>query len=308
MTAQSASSMRSSLFASTMPTRRSVCAGNSASGIALWSRGPTIATASGPLTRITPMALSPIAVAMAAIVSSARGGSGSAGVFGLARRAAARGPVHALHRQAPAHRIHAMLLVEGERLALECLGVLLILAAERVHLRLKRLHRLHRPHALDGEWVEQHLRHDREQDDRDAVVADVLVRPVHQQQDRYAEPLHRQPAPFSRQRKPTEVDRALDAQGLAPLVLLRSCVERDVALPRLAGRYCRRGPHGNGRAARWSLVAVLGVSHLALGSDHELEPRALRDQCSQIPDAVQGDPIAVDNAAGRGSQVINSID
>src|SRR3989442_2685678 len=96
MTAQSASSTRSPLFASTMPTRRSVCAGNSASGIALWSRGPTIATASGPLTRITPMALSPIAVAMAAIVSSARGGSGSAGVFGLARRACARGSVHEL--------------------------------------------------------------------------------------------------------------------------------------------------------------------------------------------------------------------
>src|SRR5947208_146909 len=99
MTAQSASSARSPLLPSTMPTRRSTCEGNAGSGIALRSRGVTIAIASGPLTRITPTALSPIAVAIAMIVSSARGGSGPAGVFGLARRARARGSIHGLLRQ-----------------------------------------------------------------------------------------------------------------------------------------------------------------------------------------------------------------
>src|SRR5262245_36615026 len=98
MTAQSASSTGSPLFASTIATRRSTCEGNAASGIALRSRGATIAIASGPLTRITPIALSPIAVAIATMVSSARGGSGSAGVFGLSPRAwrARPGSVHEL--------------------------------------------------------------------------------------------------------------------------------------------------------------------------------------------------------------------
>src|SRR5499426_283546 len=94
ITAHSASSASSPLFTSTMATRRSAWEENAANGIALRSRGATIAIASGPLTRITPIALSPIAVAIATIVSSARGGSGSAGVFGLARRARARGSVH----------------------------------------------------------------------------------------------------------------------------------------------------------------------------------------------------------------------
>src|SRR5947208_6533348 len=96
MTAHSASSTRSPLLASTTPTRRSACEGNAASGMALRSRGATIAIASGPLTRITPMALSPIAVATATIVSSGRRGSGPAGVLGLARRACALGSVHEL--------------------------------------------------------------------------------------------------------------------------------------------------------------------------------------------------------------------
>src|SRR5262245_33013397 len=95
MTAQSASSTLSPLFASMIATRRRAREGNAASGIALRSRGATIAIASGPLTRITPIALSPSAVAIATMVSSARGGSGS-GVFGLARRACARGSVHQL--------------------------------------------------------------------------------------------------------------------------------------------------------------------------------------------------------------------
>src|SRR2546425_8705060 len=96
MTAQSASSARSPLLPSTIATRRNACEGNVGSGIALRSRGATIAIASGPLTRITPMALSPIAVATATIVPSARRGSGAAGVFGLARRARARGSIHEL--------------------------------------------------------------------------------------------------------------------------------------------------------------------------------------------------------------------
>src|SRR4030095_9276598 len=96
MTAQSASSTRSPLFGSTTPTRRTACEGNAASGLALRRREPTIAIASGPLTQITPMALSPIAVATATIVSSARSGSGPAGVFGLACSARARGSVHEL--------------------------------------------------------------------------------------------------------------------------------------------------------------------------------------------------------------------
>src|SRR5439155_22952459 len=124
---------------------------------------------------------------------------------------------------------------------------------------------------------------------------------------RHAEPLHRQPAPFSSQGEPAEVDRALEAQGLEPLVLLRSGVERDVAFPRLAGRDRGCRLQGDGRATRWSLVAVLGIGHLTLGGDHQLESRAPRIQSHQIPDAVQCDPLAVDYDAGGGYQIIDSI-
>src|SRR5262252_7497951 len=96
MTTQSAVSTRARLLGSTTPTRRSACGGNEASGAAASSRGATIATESAPLTRMIPIALSPIAVATAAIVSSARGRSGPAGVLGLARRATARRSVHEL--------------------------------------------------------------------------------------------------------------------------------------------------------------------------------------------------------------------
>src|SRR6266850_3483235 len=96
MTAHSAVSTRAPLLGSTMATRRSACDGDAASEGAAPSRGATIATASAPLTRMIPIALSPIAVATATIVSSARGRSGPAGVLGLARRAGARRSVHEL--------------------------------------------------------------------------------------------------------------------------------------------------------------------------------------------------------------------
>src|SRR4030095_12712434 len=97
MTAQRAVSTCSPLLGSTTPTRRSACDGNAPSGSPASSRGATIATASAPLTRMIPTALSPIAVATAAIVSSGRGRSGPAGVLCLARRpAAARRSVHDL--------------------------------------------------------------------------------------------------------------------------------------------------------------------------------------------------------------------
>ena len=95
------------------------------------------------------------------------------------------------HRQAPAHRVHLVFPVELECLLLQPLRVALVLVAERVYLRLQRLHRLHRPHALHGQRVEEHARHHGQQDDREAVVPDVLVDPVHQQQDGHAEPPHR---------------------------------------------------------------------------------------------------------------------
>src|SRR4029453_1320639 len=96
MTKQSAGSTRSPVLGSTTPTRLSACDGNRASGSAASSRGATIAIASAPLTRTIPIALSPLAVATATIVSSARGRSGPAGALGPARRAAARRSVHEL--------------------------------------------------------------------------------------------------------------------------------------------------------------------------------------------------------------------
>src|SRR5439155_1364767 len=53
------------------------------------------------------------------------------------------------HWQAAAHRIDVVLAVQAERLFLQLLRVVLVLSPQRVDLRLKRLHRLHRPHALD---------------------------------------------------------------------------------------------------------------------------------------------------------------
>src|SRR5499425_3150999 len=115
MTAHSAVSTRSALLGSTTPTRRSACDGNAPSGSAVSSRGATMATASAPLTRIIPIALSPIAVATATIVSSARGRSGPAGVLGLSRRAAARGSVHELLLQDLEHVGHRPVQDEARR-------------------------------------------------------------------------------------------------------------------------------------------------------------------------------------------------
>src|SRR5438034_2059728 len=68
------------------------------------------------------------------------------------------------HRQAAAGGIDLVLSIEVERLPLKTLRIALVLAPERVDLRLERLHRSHRPHALHRERVEEHLRDDGEQD------------------------------------------------------------------------------------------------------------------------------------------------
>ena len=62
---------------------------------------------------------------------------------------------------------------------------------------------------------------DRQQDDRDAVVADVGVKdPVDHRHDGDAEPLHRQPAVRLWQRESPEVDRLLEP---GPTALSRAC-------------------------------------------------------------------------------------
>ena len=212
------------------------------------------------------------------------------------------------HRQTPAHRVYLVRAIQLHRLLLQTLRIALVLVSERIDLRLQRLHRLHRAHALDRQRVEQDLRHDGEQDDGDAVVADVSIDPVQQQQDRHAEPFHRQAAVLPGHREPAEVDRFLQAERLQPLVFLRSCIEGDGAFPRLPGRDRGRGPHGDRRATHGRLVAVLRLGDLAFARDHELEPRALRDQRRQIPHAAQGDPFTVRHVFARRTEVLDALD
>src|SRR5262245_5027492 len=96
------------------------------------------------------------------------------------------------HRQASAQRVNPMLAVELHRFALHSLGVAFMLGAQRIDLRLERLHRLHRPHALEREREEDDLREHGEEDDRHAIVMRVTVKPSQKPQDRNGNPLHRE--------------------------------------------------------------------------------------------------------------------
>ena len=83
------------------------------------------------------------------------------------------------HREAPAERVHLVLLVELHRRDVELLAVGPVLQLQLLDLGLELPHLVHRPHRLRGEREEQHLHEHREQDDREAPVVDDVLEPAH---------------------------------------------------------------------------------------------------------------------------------
>ena len=104
-------------------------------------------------------------------------------------------------REATAQGVHPRLLVQLHRLFLDLGLVALELLLQLLDLRLDRLHRLHRLDLLHAEGEQDHLDHDGEDDDRQAVVADQVVDLREDPSDRVQEPLedaqceHQAPAP-----------------------------------------------------------------------------------------------------------------
>ena len=200
------------------------------------------------------------------------------------------------HRQASAHGVDLVLAVELHRLLLQARRVALVLVPERIDLRLERLHRLHRAHALHRQRVEQDLRDDGEEDDREPVIADVAIDPLHQQEDRHRQPRHRQQrlsaGPRLRDEEAAEIERALKTESPQALVFLRSGVHEEPAVPALPRRQVGRGLDRDGGAAD-GVGLVLRLAHLpVLGLRHEPEVAALRQQRSRVELAVEGDPRA----------------
>src|SRR5262245_15446445 len=140
------------------------------------------------------------------------------------------------------------------------------------------------------ERIVEHLRKDRDENDRDAVIADVAINPIHELQDRQAEPLHREPAPLAGDRKAPEVQRALESVRLKPADLFRSDVQDRVTFPGLAGRD-RRARTDSHRDLRRLFRLRTGPG---LAGGDELEPAALRDDRGEIPGAADTDPLSVD--------------
>ena len=75
-------------------------------------------------------------------------------------------------RQAPAERVHLVLLVELHHLFVELLAIALVLRLELLDLRLQSLHRQHGAGRLRGEREQDEHHGDRQQDDRHALVRD----------------------------------------------------------------------------------------------------------------------------------------
>src|SRR5262249_55734929 len=187
------------------------------------------------------------------------------------------------HRKTPAEWIHSVLAVELHSLSLHALRVALVLGAKRIDLGLERLHRLHRAHALQGQREEEHLCEHGEEDDRDAVVVGVAMEPPEHPEDGHGDPLHGEPTVGLRHRETTEIYGLFQsyAIGLQPIVLLRTEVSENAAVPGLTGLEDWQGS---------PQPSVYGITDLALS---EAELRRLRDQRAQIPLALEADPLAL---------------
>ena len=220
------------------------------------------------------------------------------------------------HRQAAAEGVHLVGPVQLHRLPLQALRVALVLRPQRIDLRLQRLHRLHRPHALEREREEQHLRDDRQQDDRHTVVRDESVEPAHHPEDRHGDPLHGQgrhlTGPRLGEREAAEVNRLLEAhiQSLQLVVLHRTEKALDPSFPCLAWREPGNGPSDTYLEDADGLCAVaLGFLALALG---HLEAAALGYECDQVHSALtraphgalEPDPSAVAAVGAPARQVL----
>src|SRR5882672_4885066 len=176
-----------------------------------------------------------------------------------------------------------MLAVELHRLALNPLRIALVLGAQRVDLRLQRLHCFHRPHALERQREEDHLREYREQDDGDAVVMGVVIEPAEEPQDRHRYPFHREAAVALGEGETTEINRLFETypERLQPIVFLGTHIVEHAAVPALAR--LERGESD-------SEARLNSLPDLAL---RQTEPGRLRHKGRQVPLALETDPLAV---------------
>ena len=69
-----------------------------------------------------------------------------------------------------------------------------------------------------------------------------------------------------------------------------------------------RRPQRDARAARGRVVAVLRFRGLAFAGCHELEPWRLGDERREVPDAPDGDPLAIGDLLNDRHQVFDPLD
>src|SRR6185295_2962530 len=196
------------------------------------------------------------------------------------------------HRQAAAEWVHLVGPVELHRFPLQALRVAFVLRPQGIDLRLEHLHRLHRRHALDGQREEEDLRDHGEQDDGHTVVMRELVEAMHQPQDGYGQPLHRQAAVVLRGWETTEIYVLFqtDSDRLQAIVLLGADIALDLAFPDLTGLERRQGNSQPYLADLHRLCRVrAGLANLGFRQEH---PRTARDDCGQIPLTLEADPLA----------------
>ena len=180
-------------------------------------------------------------------------------------------------RQAAGDRIDLLLLVELHQRLLLLHLVVAVALADRHHLRLHRLHLRHRGVGLVGEREEHDLDEHGDDQDGDAEIADLVVDPVHRQEQRLGDEV--EPAPVDQQVELVELELLVVAVDDADLLG--------------AGEQARFGGAGRARRDRARGAQIVGL--IGLGAADLVRQELGVDLSRGIGDQRRG-PVLVGDA------------